>query len=255
MVFGRLWQPRQGEATAAKRNRRMKTSTISPLFLGDFLGQADEPMLEGQRIVVVAFLIRHPEATILFDTGIAPELGPEDESLFRFERRPIDAALASIGVGVDEIDAVVNCHLHADHAGGNSIFRGKPIWVQKSELEAAWQPGFTDVGSADLEEGSLQVISGAAELLPGVDILPTTGHTPGHQSLVVGAASGPTVLLGQAFRTASEFGLALRARERRLAGEDARAYPAWVDDVAELGAARVLLAHDYASWQRLESRH
>lgn len=230
----------------------MQPSAITPLFLGDFLGQPNEPLLDGQRIVVVAYLVRHPEATILFDTGIAPELDPEDERVFRFERRPVGDALASIGVVTEAVDAVVNCHLHADHSGGNNIFRGRPIWVQQVELEVARQPGFTDVTSADLEHGFLHVITGAAELVPGVRILPTTGHTPGHQSLVVDGESGPTVLLGQAFRTASELAVALRARERRLAGREAGNYPSWVDDVAELEPSRILLAHDYASWQRSE---
>jgi N-acyl homoserine lactone hydrolase len=229
----------------------MKT-TITPVFLGDFLSQPEQPLLEGQRIVVVAYVVRHPDATILFDTGIAPKLSPDDEALFRFERMPVDEALALTGVRTDEVDAVVNCHLHPDHAGGNNIFRGKPIWVQKAELDAARAPGFADLATADLDAGSLRLIAGAAELVPGVRILPTAGHTPGHQSLVVDGEDGPTVLLGQAVRLASEFGLAVRARERRLAGLEGPSYPSWVDEVLELEPARILLAHDYASWQRMD---
>jgi N-acyl homoserine lactone hydrolase len=254
VLDGRLRESREGSASAARsiKRNRMKTR-VTPLFVGDFLGQPGMPLVDGQRIVVIAYLVEHAGTTVLFDTGIAPHLPRDDELAYRFERRPVTAALDAAGVPLDRVDVVVNSHLHADHAGANDAFRGRPIFVQRAELEAAVEPGFTEPSAADVSDGNLNVIDGVAELGPGLRILPTPGHTPGHQSLVVTADEGSIVLLGQAFRTASEYSLALRARERRLAGNDAPAYPEWVDEVAALDPWRVLLAHDYASWRRGET--
>jgi N-acyl homoserine lactone hydrolase len=229
------------------------TTRVVPLFVGDFLGQPGMPLLDGQRIVVIAYVVERAGITLLFDTGIAPHLAPEDEAAYRFARRPVVAALEAVGIMPSRIDVIVNCHLHADHAGGNDTFPGRPIWIQRADLEAAKEPGFTEPGAADLADGTFNVVDGPAEIAEGLAILPTPGHTPGHQSLVVAGDEGPIVLLGQAFRMASEYGLALRARERRLAGAPAPPYPSWVDDVAALNPRSVRLAHDYASWRRGET--
>jgi len=223
--------------------------TIHRMFMGDFLAPADMPMA-GQRIVVCSFLVRHEDALILVDTGIAPVLPPEDEELYRFHRRPILDALTDVGVEPDSIDLVVNCHLHADHAGGNRDFRGRPIYVQTAELEAARQPDYSVPEALDIDGGGYVVVNGERELAPGIRVVPTPGHSPGHQAVVVDRPEGPTVLAGQGYRSASDFAMAIRACELERQGEKSPPYADWVPRILALDPMRVVFAHDYAIWQR-----
>ena len=112
--------------------------------------------------------------------------------------------------GRADVDVVANCHLHADHGGGNAAFPGTPIYVQRLELEAAGEPDYTNpAGTHDFPGARLEVLDGEAEPLPGIRLLPTPGHSPGHQSLAVAIDGGWLLLAGQVFTTASEFGFAL----------------------------------------------
>ena len=220
------------------------------MFMGDFLAPEPLPMA-GQRIVVTAWVARTPDAIVLIDTGIAPRLPDEDEALYRFHRRSIEDALLETGLTPRDVDVVLNCHLHADHAGGNRSFRGTPILVRAGELEAAREPDYSEPVALDLEEGSYQVIDGVHEVVPGIRTLHTPGHTAGHQAVVVDTAEGPTVLAGQGYRQVSEYAMALRALELEDAGEeDHPPYEPWVREVRALDPYRVLFAHDFAIWQR-----
>ena len=103
-------------------------------------------------------------------------------------RRPVREALSEAGVDPADISAIVNCHMHWDHAGGNYEFPGIPIYVQEAELEAAREVDFTlPEYTFDFPDARLRPIDGEHELLPGVRIVPTPGHTPGHQSLLIEA--------------------------------------------------------------------
>ena len=220
------------------------------LFMGDFLAPEPLPMA-GQRLVVTAWVARTPDAVVLIDTGIAPRLPDEDEASYRFHRRTIEEALAETGLTPGDVDVVLNCHLHADHAGGNRSFRGTPILVRAAELEAAREPDYSVPTALDLDEGSYQVIDGVHEVVPGIRSLHTPGHTPGHQAVVVETVDGPTVLAGQGYRQASDYAMALRAIELEDAGEaDHPPYEPWVREVRALDPFRVLFAHDLAIWQR-----
>ena len=112
-------------------------------------------------------------------------------------------------------------------------------------------PDYAEPTALDLDDGSYEVIDGVHEVVPGIRSLPTPGHTPGHQAVVVDTAEGPTVLAGQGYRQVSEYAMALRAVELEDAGEvDHPPYEPWVRDVRDLDPFRVLFAHDLAIWQR-----
>lgn len=220
------------------------------MFVGDFLAPEPLPMA-GQRIVVTAWVARTPDAVVLIDTGIAPKLPDDDEAMYRFHRRPIEDTLLEAGLAPGDIDVVLNCHLHADHAGGNRSFRGTPILVRAVELEAAREPDYSVPEALDLDDGSYQVIDGVHEVVPGIRSLHTPGHSPGHQAVVIDTPEGLTVLAGQGYRQVSDYAMALRAIELEDAGEeDHPPYEPWVRDVRALDPFRVLFAHDLAIWQR-----
>ena len=205
----------------------------------------------GQPIPVVGYLVRHPDALFLFDTGFAP-IDAATRDAYHPQAVNVEQALAGLGVRPSDIDVVANCHLHADHGGGNAAFPGTPIYVQGPELEAAGQPGYTNpAGTHDFPGATLEVIDGEAEPLPGIRILPTPGHSPGHQSLAVSTGSGWLILAGQAFTTASEFGFALFSDRLVRAGKPSiGTVPDWMERVVALDPSRVYFAHDLLVHER-----
>src|SRR4051812_36924868 len=97
------------------------------------------------------------------------------------------------------IDVVVNTHLHFDHCGGNHLFPGRPIYVQRQELEdARSQDDYTIREWVDAPGVEYVAVDGELELLPGVRLLPAPGHTRGTQVVVVGSGSHPVVIAGDA---------------------------------------------------------
>jgi N-acyl homoserine lactone hydrolase len=223
-------------------------SQVTRLLVGGFL--APQAIAPGERVVVNAWLVRHPEATLLVDTGIAEHIPPADVEELRFIRTPIVEALATIGVQPAAIDLVINCHLHADHAGGNVVFRGTRILVQPAELAAARGPDYTVEEDVDLDGGRYEEREGEHEPLPGIRVIPTPGHSPGHQSVSVETDAGRLLLAGQCFRDASSFARAVTALEVERDGyPDPPSYPEWLPRLLEVGPYRVAFGHDLAVWQ------
>jgi len=185
---------------------------------------------------------------MLFDTGITgnqeivERYGPQALEL----ERQLDAA----GVTLADIDVIANCHLHADHGGGNYRFSGVPIVVQAPEIDATRAADYTVREAViDFPGATIRSVSGRHEVLPGVSVLPTYGHSPGHQSLLIENAEQGTVLLaGQAFDTASEFALAAIAKQLGGEREDFTS-PEWMNDVLASGLDVALFAHDLAQWR------
>src|SRR5262245_4671234 len=216
-----------------------------------FLVAPDDTRDAGQPIPVVGYLVRHPDALLLFDTGFAP-IDPGTRERYRPQAVNVEQALAGMGLRPTDIDVVANCHLPADHGGGNAAFPGTPIYVQRLELEAAREPDYTNpAGTHDFPGARLEVIDGEAEPLPGIRILPTPGHSPGHQSLAVSTGSGWLILAGQVFTTASEFGFALFSDRLARAGKPPIGrVPDWMARVVALDPSRVYFAHDLLVHER-----
>ena len=198
--------------------------------------------------VVCAYLVRTPDTTLLFDTGI---VGDED-AVARYRPRwfALDEQLAAHGVALEDVDVVVNCHLHADHAGGNHLFAGTPIVVQEAELAAAGQDGYTvRAAVADFPGASFIGVDGRYAVADRLTVVPTRGHSPGHQSMVVeGTPEGTVLLAGQAFDSAGELASAVLAKQLGADVHDSTA-PDWVDDLMRLDIDVALFAHDLAQWR------
>lgn len=219
---------------------------IRRIELGSFLVPPDHPEPR-MRVVVSAFLVRHPDALLLVDTGFADDLPAADVAELDVRRISLDVALHAAGVRLSDIDLVANCHLHADHAGGNFRFN-VPIHVQRPEMIAAREPGFTVLSAVAMESADYVIHDGPAELLPGVRIVPTPGHTPGHQAVAVTTADGLVILGGQVYRWASDFSLAVYAQRLRDRGEEGPETPGWLPDLLALAPREVVFAHDHAIW-------
>jgi N-acyl homoserine lactone hydrolase len=191
---------------------------------------------------VHAWLIWHPDGIVLVDTGIGRE-NPLINEWYRPVVTPLLVGLDSFGVALREIDAVVLSHLHFDHCGQQALLDA-PTYVQAVEYEAAQTPGYTVPEWADIPQERLRLVDGEEEILDGIRLLPTPGHTPGHQSVVVEGADRRIVLAAQcAYRTDD-----LRSGEPLAS--NLHAEPWWdrsrrsLEHIRSLGPAVVHLSHD-----------
>jgi len=220
--------------------------------LGSFVRPGSETLDGAPRAeVVLGYVVRHPAGLLLFDTGIG-EADEETDEHYRPKRRPLREALASVGVRIDDITQVVNCHLHFDHCGGNPLLTGRPVFSQRTELDLAQQPGYTVPALVDVPGLDWQLLDGDAEILPDVHLIATPGHTAGHQSLVVRCDDGTVVLAGQSHDHASDFTAHQLAADLNRAATTPGAlptYPEWLPAILDLDPRRVLFAHDLAVWE------
>lgn len=144
-----------------------------------------------ERVPVYTHVIGHPDGRILVDTGMTrlhPAVADMEPRLHPLDEQDVD---------LPSITAVVNTHLHFDHCGGNHLFAGRPVYVQRQELEdARTKDDYTIREWVDAPGMSYVPVDGERELLPGVRLLPSPGHTRGSQIIVIEADQRPIVIAG-----------------------------------------------------------
>jgi len=166
------------------------------------------------KIPVPVYFIRHPQGTVLFDSGLsmrvqrdgAKALGtlePYFDIHFE-ENEEVSTRLADVDMDPAKIDFLVSSHLHFDHCGGNDLIPNARWIIQKREWEAATIPesiAANSYDSADFDLGHDRIEADGEHDVFGdgtVRCIPTHGHTPGHQSMAIETDSGPVVLCGDA---------------------------------------------------------
>ncbi len=158
--------------------------TITPILVADLIA-AGEPM------PLYVHVIDHSDARVLVDTGMTA-LHP-----FAAALQPRLHPLSEGDFDLAGIDIVVNTHLHADHCGGNHLFAGKPIYVQRRELDDARnKDGYTLREWVDAPGVRYVPVDGELELLPGLRLVPAPGHCDGMQVVVVETGGRPVVIGG-----------------------------------------------------------
>ena len=148
-------------------------------------------------------LVRTADETILIDTGIGDLFDDKFSFLYGVDKSAtLLGSLAAAGVCADEVNKVVLTHLHFDHCGGNCrkdaagnivpTFANAVYYVDEGELAVAASPDSRSRASylphtwQPLEaSGQLSVTSGNEAIVPGVELLPTPGHTEHHQSVLL----------------------------------------------------------------------
>jgi N-acyl homoserine lactone hydrolase len=148
---------------------------------------AADLIADGEQMPVYVWTIDHPAGRVLVDTGMI-DTRPEVDDMSPTphpENIPRDVA------------CVINTHLHYDHCGGNRLFPGVPIHVQARELaDARTLDNYTIREWVDFDGATYVEHEGEVELLPGIRLLPTPGHTDGHQSVLVDTSDGLVVIGG-----------------------------------------------------------
>jgi glyoxylase-like metal-dependent hydrolase (beta-lactamase superfamily II) len=140
---------------------------------------------------------------ILIETGTGVRVSEKDRDIKGIEGGDPAAALRAVGEDPASIDFVVLSHLHYDHAGGMVNAAGQPLFeraryvVQRDEAEAAHGDELRLAGLMETEQldhvraaGQLAEVHGDVELVAGVSVLRTGGHTRGSQAVLLGAENG-----------------------------------------------------------------
>jgi glyoxylase-like metal-dependent hydrolase (beta-lactamase superfamily II) len=218
---------------------------IEQLLLGNVSLPPQHPRA-GDDYPIYGYLIRHPSGLVLVDTGVGPGHRQLDE-LFRPDDVPLEDALASAGATIGDVAMVINTHLHFDHVGRNARFPGIPMAAQVAERRAAQEPGYTVREWIEFPGADWQLVDGRAEILPGIEVLPTRSHTPGHQAVVVTAADSVEVIAGQALQNRDEFEAGESLEDLPRTGPDS--FESVARSIKELHPAAVWFSHDIAPWR------
>jgi glyoxylase-like metal-dependent hydrolase (beta-lactamase superfamily II) len=190
------------------------------------------------RLGMRCLLIEHADGPVLVDTGVGNKESEKFTDIYAVENHGIagptrlDDAIASIGFTSLDIKYVINTHLHFDHCGGNTraggevgvadggagaaelAFPNATYVVQGDELAFARNrnertvasylpPNFEPVAAA----GRWRLVDGEAEVVPGIRTLPTPGHVPHHQSVVVTSGGETCCFVGDLIPTAAHLPL------------------------------------------------
>jgi len=205
-------------------------------------GKYNPPTYEDTRIDVFAYLVLAGSQVVLVDTGIGDGNAYIDEQ-FEPQRNSIADELQEHHVTTNDVDAIVNSHLHFDHCGNNHLFPNAEIYVQQKELEIARTTLYTVREWFDYDSARLHAVSGDNEICDGVKILSTPGHTPGHQSVLIESQKKRSLIAAQAAFTADEYQRGGDAKVQAHEGlEDS--YLASLARLKLIEADEVFLSHD-----------
>ena len=157
------------------------------------------------RIVMYHYclLVRGAGKIIVVDTGIGNRVPDKAARLIALEHPNggLLGGLAALGLAPQDVDLVINTHLHSDHCGGNTCFAdggaliptfpNAEYWTQRREYADAYLPNertrgtyFRDNFVPLYESGQMTLIDGEVDVIPGMRCVPTPGHTPAHMSVV-----------------------------------------------------------------------
>ena len=144
--------------------------------------------LDGGTWPVHGFVVTHPGGAVLVDTGVG---GPQDVlDDWRVVNRSVADALAELDMSPADIGLVINTHLHFDHCGQNAVFKHAPFYVQRAELDRMRREAGELYDWFGFMDARFELLDGDAEVLPGLEVITTPGHTSGHQCVVVRGDSG-----------------------------------------------------------------
>lgn len=216
---------------------------------------------------ITAYLVTHPRGNVLFDSGPHADLfEPGSSRLGELSKymtvtfRPEDhiaARLASVGMQPSDVAVIVNSHLHYDHAGGNAAFPHARVYVQRREWEAAhaselitrnaYNPSDYEVPDA----ANVVCVDGELDLYGDgtIMLMPSYGHTPGHQCLLLRMAGRVIILSGDACYLGENLE---RCKVSRLSFDVGEAQ-ASLERLARFkrDGAELILGHDPHQWNQL----
>lgn len=187
------------------------------------LWERTNPADERNRIELAlrGLLIEGEGVRALVDCGTGGKMGEKLKDIYKIREAEGGAAgvLGAVGLRPEDVTHVFITHLHFDHAGGSTIREGEEIrptfpkaryFVQRRHLEWAREPSVRDRASFFREDfeplaekGLLVALEGSCEVLPGIFVEATDGHTPGLQVVRVRTRKGFVVYPSDIIPTSS----------------------------------------------------
>ena len=175
-------------------------------------------------------LVEHDAGLVLIDSGAGNKEEPKFYEIYGIEnggeagRTRLEAGVRAAGFRPDDVAIVVNTHLHFDHAGGNTYrdaggavriaFPRARYVVQAGEYRYAIQTNERTAASyfahnfvPIAEAGRYDLVEGEREIVPGIRVLPTPGHTPHHQSVLIDGVGERACYFGDLVPTAAHLPL------------------------------------------------
>ena len=182
----------------------MSTYVIHPLAVG--INQTDQGIMTYQKgygkriwLPIYVFYLEGGDQKILVDTGMEEFMvppGAEEQTGLRIME--FEEALQTVNLKPDEVDIVIQTHLHNDHCENTYKCTNAKVYVQKTELDFFRSPHPIDhrYYSDLLDESEVVTVEGDREIVPGIRVLFTPGHTPGGQSVAVETKDGTAIITG-----------------------------------------------------------
>jgi glyoxylase-like metal-dependent hydrolase (beta-lactamase superfamily II) len=164
-------------------------------------------------------LVRTPSALVLIESGLGNKLTEKQKTIYRVQEEwQIIEELSQLGISRNDIDIVILTHYDFDHAGGvvlqnsagsleRTFPRAKHV-LQKAEWESVVNPNSRNVNTYwpinnELMRGSphLELVDGEAQIVPGITVIHTGGHTRGHQIIRIESMGQSALHLGDLLPT------------------------------------------------------
>ena len=216
-----------------------------------------------RRIGIQGYLIQMQEGqNILVDTGFPakyaadPEKATHEDSLQSFGRvvsltlQQLPAGqLAKIGLAREEIDLLIMTHSDIDHVGGLPDFAHVPIVIGAEDRAQPHPRYWAGRSPIAWPEAEYRTIEHDTDLLPGIRVLTTPGHAPGHLSLLIRLPeSGAVLICGDAISRPAELSDGFSgAWDSALAQESAQK----LVSIARSEGAFIIYGHDPEQWPTL----
>jgi len=172
---------------------------------------ADGTFSEGIKHPGCIYYIEGAEKKILIDTGIENfelirNIRKKRGDRFYLKEKPewrVKEQLYKIGVSLNDIDIVINTHLHWDHVGGNPLFKNAIYYIQKDEIPLAliapnYAPHYFKENNQCIVDiaDRIVLLEGDKEIVKGLRVRKTGGHTPGSQVIFVDTSIGRVAITG-----------------------------------------------------------
>jgi glyoxylase-like metal-dependent hydrolase (beta-lactamase superfamily II) len=224
-------------------------------------GARVSPNMAGKPVDLLdsCYLIHTAQGYVLWETGapdaLATTPAPANTALVLSRTKTLASQLAELNVKPSDLRYVMVSHMHADHSGNVDLFPTVPVLIQKAEYDAAFAEGrtppFSPSHPVEKIEGDKDVFGDGA-----LTLVSTTGHTPGHQSLLLHLQkTGWVVLAGDAVQIREQWDrwtASPTAYDQRLAPAMRR-----VGELVAKYKAQVWFSHDptQANEQRAERKY
>ncbi|MGD8512971.1 MAG: N-acyl homoserine lactonase family protein [Deltaproteobacteria bacterium] len=182
----------------------MQEYTIHPLVVG--ANETDQGIMTylrdyGQRIwiPIYVFYLEGGDKKILVDTGLEQFVVPDEVGeKYGFDVLEFEDALATVGLKPEDIDVIIHTHLHNDHCENDYKCPNAKVYVQKAEMDFFRHPHPIDHRYyPDVLDGvDVVEVEGDVNILEGIDVIFSPGHTVGGQSVAINTSKGKVVITG-----------------------------------------------------------